>query len=241
MKALILAAGQGSRLRAVSPSKPLATVAGRPLIAHVVDRARQGGVTDFTIVTGHEAEALEHFLAALASELDVPIACVRADPKCANGHSVIAGAARIDGDYLLMMSDHLVDPSIVRLMAGSELAGADLCLAVDRACDGPLIDLEDATRVERDAEGRIVRIGKLIEPFDAIDTGVFRTGPALVEAIRADIGAGGSGSLSAGVQLLADARSAVTLDVTGRFWLDVDDPHTLELAKRWLGGTASQR
>jgi len=241
MNCLILAAGQGSRLRAVSSSKPLTPVAGRPLIAHVVDRARQGGVTAFTIVTGYEAERVEACVAELGRETGVPIACVRtADPLLANGHSVLAGAARIDGDYLLLMSDHLVDPAIVRAMVEAPAGEAALCLAVDRDFANPLIDLEDATRVETDAGGRIVRIAKLIEPFDAVDTGVFRATPALAEAIRADIAAGGLGSLSAGVQRLADEKRAVTLDVTGLFWLDVDDPRSLELAGLALGGTAPQ-
>jgi choline kinase len=126
-------------------------------------------------------------------------------------------------------------------MVEAPLGEAALCLAVDRDFANPLIDLEDATRVESDASGRIVRIGKLIEPFDAIDTGVFRATPDLAEAIRADIKGGGTGSLSAGVQRLADEKRAVTLHVTGLFWLDVDDPRALELAERWLGKAVSQR
>ena len=242
MNCLILAAGQGSRLRAVSSSKPLTPIAGRPLIAHVVDRARQGGASAFTIVTGHEADRVEACLAGLGRDMQVPIACVRtADPLLANGHSVLAGAAHIGGDYLLLMSDHLVDPAIVRAVVEAPLGAAALCLAVDRDLANPLIDLDDATRVESDARGRIVRIAKLIEPFDAVDTGVFRATPALAEAIRADVEAGGPGSLSAGVQRLADQRRAVTVAVTGRFWLDVDDPDALELAELALGKAAAQR
>ena len=71
MNGLIIAAGRGRRLSALSSSKPLTPVAGRPLIGHVVDRARQGGVTAFTVVTGHEAERVETFLAGLASTVDI--------------------------------------------------------------------------------------------------------------------------------------------------------------------------
>ena len=59
MNCLILAAGHGSRLREVSESKPLTPVAGKPLIAHVIDAARAAGATDFTVVTGHKAERVE--------------------------------------------------------------------------------------------------------------------------------------------------------------------------------------
>jgi choline kinase len=151
-----------------------------------------------------------------------------ADWDLPNGHSVLAGAARIAGDYLLTMSDHLFDPAIVRALIDSPAAA--LTLAVDRDLAGPLLDMDDATKVETDQSGAIVRIGKTLARFDAIDTGLFRATPALAEAI----GAGG-GSLSEGVQRLADEGRAMTLDVTGRFWLDVDDPAALAKAEAALG------
>jgi len=224
MDCLIIAAGHGSRLRAVSPSKPLTPVAGVPLIERVIRAAAEGGATRFFVATGHEAARLEAFLATLP----FPIEPVRvADWDLPNGHSVVAGAARIPGDYLLMMSDHLFDPAIVAALIAAPQA--PLILAVDRDLTDPLLDMDDATKVETGPGGVIVRIGKLLEHFDAIDTGLFRATPLLAEAI----GRGG-GSLSEGVQRLADKGEAVVLDVTGQFWLDVDDPATLAKAETML-------
>ena len=42
-KCLVIAAGQGARLRSVAPSKPLASLVGTPLIERVIDNARRGG------------------------------------------------------------------------------------------------------------------------------------------------------------------------------------------------------
>lgn len=225
MNCLIIAAGHGSRLRGIFPSKPLAPVAGKPLIEHVIAAAAQGGASRFVVATGHEAERVEAFLAGLTGHW---IETVRvADWDLPNGHSVLAGAAAIEGDYLLMMTDHLFDPEIVRRLA--EAPPAPLTLAIDRDLANPLVDMDDATRVETEAGGAIVRIGKSLERFDAIDTGLFRATPALAEAI----GAGG-GSLSEGVQRLADQGLARTLDVTGLRWLDVDDPDALAKAEAML-------
>jgi 1L-myo-inositol 1-phosphate cytidylyltransferase len=225
MHCLIIAAGHGSRLREVSPSKPLTLVAGMPLIERVIRAAAAGGASIFTVVTGHEAARVEAFLATLA---DLSVEAVRvADWDLPNGHSVLAGAERIGGDYLLTMADHLFDPAI----AGALIAApaAPLTLAVDRDLANPLLDMDDATKVETGADGAIVRIGKVLTRFDAVDTGLFRATPALAEAI----GAGG-GSLSEGVQRLADRGQARILDVTGRFWLDVDDPAALAKAEGLL-------
>ena len=224
MNCLIIAAGHGSRLRDVSPSKPLTPVAGIALIERVIRSAAEGGATAFTVVTGYEAEQVEAFLATLAG---FRIQTVRvADWDLPNGHSVAAGAAHIDGDYLLAMADHLFDPAIARRLI--EAPPASLTLAVDRDLANPLLDMDDATKVETGPDGAIRAIGKALARFDAIDTGLFRATPALAEALD------GGGSLSAGVQRLADRGAARTLDATGLFWLDVDDPAALAKAEAHL-------
>jgi choline kinase len=234
MNCLIIAAGHGSRLRDISPSKPLTPVAGVPLIEHVVRAAAAGGATGFTMVTGHEAARLEAFLADLAERLGLPMNPVRiADWDRPNGHSVLAGAAAIAGDYLLTMSDHLFDPAIVRLLLGAP--AAVLTLAVDRDLANPLLDMDDATKVALGADGAIKRIGKTLEHFDAIDTGLFRATPALAEAIRAAVAEGEAGSLSDGVQRLADRGQAMTVEIHGARWLDVDDAAALAKAETLVG------
>ena len=230
MHALIVAAGAGSRLRSLADSKPLAPVAGRPLIEHVVRSAAEGGATGFTIVTGYRAEPLESYLADLGGALGLPVRTVRnPDWERPNGLSVVAAADMLTGEFLLMMSDHLFDPAIVRALLAAP--AAPLTLAIDRVSQSPLIDLDDATRVKLGEGGRIARIGKSVEPYDAIDTGLFRTGPELVAAIRDSVAAGAQGSLSEGVQSLADRGLAATVDVSGSWWLDVDDPRAFALAE----------
>jgi 1L-myo-inositol 1-phosphate cytidylyltransferase len=224
MNCLIIAAGEGSRLRSLSSSKPLAPVAGKPLIQHVIEAAATGGAGAFTVVTGHEAARVEAFLATLPYSIET----VRlADWSRPNGHSVLAGAEAIGREHLLAMCDHLFEPAIVsRLLEG---APAPLTLAVDRDLHNPSLDMDDATKVATDQAGNIVRIGKALDRFDAIDTGLFRAGPELAEALR------GVDSLSEGVQRLADGGRARTIDVTGLRWLDVDDPKALAEAERLYG------
>lgn len=222
MDCLIIAAGLGSRLSDVSSSKPLAQVAGVALIEHVIRAAAAGGATAFTVVTGHEAARVEAFLAGLSG---FPIRTVRvADWTLPNGHSVLAGAETIVGDYLLTMADHLFDPAIVRRLIAAPAAA--LTLAIDRDLASPLLDMDDATKVETGPGGAIVRLGKTLDRYDAIDTGLFRATPALAEALR------GGGSLSEGVQRLADQGRAATIDVTGARWIDIDDARGLELAEK---------
>jgi choline kinase len=224
MKCLIIAAGQGTRLRSIAPSKPLARVAGLPLIEHVVRRAAAGGASGFVVVTGYEAAPLEHFLADLGERGGFSIETVRnEDWARPNGHSVLAAEPRLKGEFILLMSDHLFDPAVLRDMIAADRGGAALTLAADFAIGNPLLDLDDATKIEVGEGGRILAIGKTLPAYDAVDTGIFIAGPPLIEALRASVAAGGAGSLSEGVQALADTGRAFVHDCGGRWWLDVDD------------------
>jgi choline kinase len=150
----------------------------------------------------------------------------------------LAGSAAIEGDYLLLMSDHLLDPAIVRRLLGEAPADAAVTLAVDPDPAGPFIDLDDATKVELGDGGRIRRIGKTLDRFDAIDTGAFLATPALAEAIREAIAAGGGGSLSEGMQRLADQGRAATVDIGSARWIDTDDLRMLALAEAFVAAEA---
>lgn len=235
MKCVIVAAGQGTRIRSLAASKPLAPVKGMPLIEHVVRGAAAGGATGFVVVTGYEAAGVEAFLGDLAGRTGIAIETVyNPDWQRPNGLSVLAAAPRLVDDFLLLMSDHLFDPQIVTRMLAAPRSNGMLILASDYGIDNPLIDLDDATKVATDGSGRILRIGKTLPAYDAIDTGIFLASPALLTAIGDAIEAGGSGSLSEGVQRLADAGHALTMDIGKLWWLDVDDAPAHALAERSL-------
>ena len=237
MNCLILAAGLGTRLRGISESKPLTPIGGIPLIEHVIRRAAAGGATRFLVVTGYQADRVEAFLAELQGRIDLPIGWERTDDWTRpNGYSVLAGADVLGGDYLLSMSDHLFDPQIVTLLLGCP--GADVTLAVDRHLTGPLLDVEDATKVDVAPDGRIKAIGKALASYNAIDTGLFLARPSLAEAIRADVAAGGHGSLSGGMQRLAGAGLASTVDIGAARWIDVDSPEMRALAEAFVADAA---
>lgn len=232
MDALIIAAGYGSRLRDISDSKPLTPVAGMPLLELGVRQARAAGVARVVVATGHEAERLEAAFPALAARCGVEIVAARVDDwSKPNGWSVMAGAAQIHGNYLLMMSDHIFGSGILDRLARQGGSDRGVTLAIDRRTVSPLVDPDDATWVETDARGFIRAIGKTLSRYDAVDCGAFLATPELSDAIRAAIANGKAGSLSEGMQMLADAGRAATMDVGNAWWLDVDDPHAHALAE----------
>ena len=233
MNALILAAGYGSRIAALGAPKPLVPVAGVSLLEWSVRQAALAGITHAVVVTGHRGDEIESRLPGIAYRCGISLeACRVADWSRPNGHSVLAGAAQIDGNYLLMMADHMFAAGLLQVLARDMGRSTGASLAVDRNVTGPLIDPDDATWVRCRASGRIARIGKHLTRYDAVDCGAFIATPDLARAITEVIGEGAAGSLSEGMQRLADRGTADTVDVTGHWWIDVDDPRMHQLAER---------
>lgn len=233
--AIILAAGYGSRLAELSSSKPLARVCGLSLIEIAVQQAAAADVRRVVVVTGHEADRVEQALPAIASRAGVAVEARRVeDWSKPNGYSVIAGARGLDGPFLLMMADHIFGDGFLMQLAQRELGEMGAVLAID-APDNPLVDPDDATWVKRRGDGSIAQIGKQIEDFDAVDCGAFLASQGLVRAIELAIAKGKAGSLSDGMQELADQHRAGALDLSGNWWIDVDDPRAHALAEAQIG------
>lgn len=222
--AVVLAAGAGSRLRAVAPVKPLVPVAGRPLVLHVIGALRAAGIGQVAVVAGHAAAEVA---AAVAHLPDVATVANPAWDRAPNGVSVLAARAHIREGTLLVMGDHLVSPQLLQRLVDTGPVHDGVALAVDRRLGHPAVDEADVTRV-RTRQERIVDLGKDLRVYDAHDTGAFLVGPALVAAL----GQLDSPSLSDGVRLLARAGRAVARDIGDAFWLDIDDPRALALAER---------
>lgn len=230
--AIILAAGEGSRLRAAAPLKPLCTIAGKSLLARAIDGLAEAGLTRVVIVLGYGADDMETYIAGRSWPLLVQTT-YNADYRRPNGTSVLAAEPLIGiAETLLVMCDHLVEPALYRRVAEAGASGAAL-LAVDRRIDSEWVDLSDVTRVRSD-HGRIVEIGKNLPDFDSFDTGVFAIGPLLFDALRQLE----YPSLTEGMRCLAKQGSARTLECGELAWIDVDDESALAKAECWLRGSA---
>jgi 1L-myo-inositol 1-phosphate cytidylyltransferase len=233
MNGLIIAAGTGGRLREKGPSKPLIPLKGAPLLEHVIARARSAGVERFYVVSGYRGEEVRASLDRLSARAGIPIVHIVNDAwERANGVSVLRARPHLDEPFLLTMCDHLVDPDILRGLMGSAPEPDTVKLAVDFNIAGSINNLDDVTRVKC-SEGRIEQIGKVIRDFNAIDTGVFLCTPILFDALEASQSEGDD-SLSGAMGVLARWGKALTFDIEGRLWLDVDDPPTFHKAEELL-------
>jgi len=225
MKCLIIAAGRGRRLRKKGQCKPLIPLFGIALIERTILSAIEAGADDFYVVTGHHHKRVEAFLGRLSRRLDIPVHTIFNErwQDTDNGISVLSAAEALHEPFLLLMTDHLFDPTIARDLIQADNFDDGLSLAVDSQLDNPLVDMEDVTRVLV-RQGGIDAIGKDLTDFNAYDTGIFLCTPAIFDALKQASSATGNASLSGGVQRIAAKGAARAFDVGGRFWIDVDDP-----------------
>jgi 1L-myo-inositol 1-phosphate cytidylyltransferase len=233
MKLLIVAAGQGTRLRDKGEIKPLIRIKGTPLIERVITTARSAGVDGFLVVSGYRGQDLRDALDEFARREGLSIThIVNDDWERANGVSVYKAREHLREPFLLAMCDHLVDPEIIRSLLREPVVPGTVTLCVDSYVDNPLHDPTDVTRV-LGRDGRIVNIGKVIKDYNAIDTGIFLCTPAIFAALE-ESSAAGDDSISGAMRTLAASGLARTLDVQGRVWVDVDDPRAFAHAERLI-------
>ncbi|QSW98252.1 bifunctional sugar-1-phosphate nucleotidylyltransferase/acetyltransferase [Haloterrigena alkaliphila] len=113
MKAVVLAAGQGTRIRPLSDSvpKPMLPVADRPLVAHTIDAAIDAGADEIVLVIGYEGETVRDYFGD--EYRGTPISYAVQTEQAGTAHAVATARDHIDGPFAVLNGDNLYDPAAV--------------------------------------------------------------------------------------------------------------------------------
>jgi 1L-myo-inositol 1-phosphate cytidylyltransferase len=223
---LILAAGNGNRIASLSGGspKPLVPLFGAPLLEHIVLSAQAAGIEKFVIVVGYRADAFRAWLAERRFE-NISITIVEnPDYQKPNGVSALAAKGSLRNPFLLLMADHIFEPSTARRLLRQPLGDDEVILGVDYKIER-IFDLDDATKVKVEM-GSIVDIGKDLDHYNALDTGMFLCGPSVFASLEAAQKSGNS-SLSDGMRKLCEECKLKAFDIGDGHWQDVDTPEAL--------------
>ncbi len=234
-RAVILAAGFGSRLDDGRPvPKPLREVSGVPLIIRILRALEKGGVREIAVVIGHLGDELKSGLSRYEHQASLSF-FPNDEYEKPNGTSALKARDFVVGPTLLLMSDHLWSPELLSTVVSCPVGERESVLGVDYQIDA-CFDLEDATKVQVQGD-RITAIGKELDDYNALDTGVFVITPAFIEALDALNGRAGC-SLSQGVARLAADGRMKAADVGNATWIDVDTPEAHAEAERLIATSA---
>lgn len=121
MQAIILAAGEGSRMRPLTSKRPkvMLPVCGKPILEQIVLLAKQAGAERFTFVVGYGADAVRsHF--GDGSDLGVRIDYAVQDQQLGTGHALLAAEARAEDRFMVLNGDVLPDAESLTSMTSIE-------------------------------------------------------------------------------------------------------------------------
>ncbi len=241
MKALIIAAGEGSRLGSLTKDepKPLVRLLGLSLVERVILTAKEVGIDEFIIVIGYLGKKIKEKLED-GNRYGVKITYVEnTEWERGNGVSVLKAKESLKENFVLLMSDHIFDTRILKELISYDLKDS-VVLVVDKR-----EPLPGDTRV-LEKKGKIVKIGKNIEKANCIDTGLFLCSPKIFSYVQETVKEGRE-EFADSIAQAAKNRDAKIFDIAQiedyvpnmrkhikPFWIYIDTKHDLVKARKLL-------
>lgn len=242
MKAVILAAGKGTRMKELTNElpKPMLRVAGRPILEHIVAGIRAAGVKEIFIVTGYRAETIENYFGD-GAKWDAHISYGRQLVQDGTGKAPelakdFLGAA----PFILTYGDILVKPEtyaqmihrfnegyfsgVITVTPGEDVTKGGLNFFDEKFCLSKLVEKPAPAQIEE-----LRRSGWLKPGAPAwYNAGIYIFKPSLFEfTAKLEKSPRGEYELTdAIIALIATKHVLAGLEIKGR-WVDVRDPEVL--------------
>ena len=242
MKAIILAAGKGTRMRELTNEvpKPMLKVQGKPILDHIIAGLAAAGVREIFLVTGFKAEVIENYFGD-GSKWKLRIAYGRQLVQDGTGKAPELAKEFIGtSPFFLSYGDILVDPSTYQKMVhrynegyfsgvltvtGSEdPTKGGLVFFDEKFCLKRLVEKPSAAQIEE------LRRDGWLKPGDTAwyNAGIYIFRPSLFEyTATLQKSPRGEYELTDAISALAAAHHTLAgLEIAGR-WVDVRDPEVL--------------
>ena len=238
-KAIILSAGQGSRLGHLVDDRPkcLIDFSGRTLLDRQLDTLAANGVEEAVVVTGFHDELVEQAITKRSGGPKVRTVFNPFYKVADNTGSLFMAREELSGDCLVWNGDTLVSPALMRRVVENDRSG--ICVTIDRKESYD----DDDMKVVEDG-GRLKAIGKRLPGgvnAESIGLLAFRGGgaerfrEAIEQAMRTPEGT--TIWYLRVINQLAQGSDVWTLDISGEEWGEVDFPPDVEAAReltaRW--------
>ena len=242
MKAVILAAGKGTRMKELTKElpKPMLEVEGKPILQHIVEGVAAAGVAEICVITGWQAETIEDYFGD-GSKFGVRIEYARQIVQDGTGKAPELAKAFVgDDDFLLTYGDILVRPETYAAMCGKfGEGGHDALLTVTGSEDvtqGGLMFFDESfalTRlVEKPSAEQVATLKEegWLKPGEPVwyNAGIYIFRPGLFDfTAKLEKSPRGEYELTDALSAMIESgRKIAGLEIAGR-WVDVRDPEVL--------------
>ena len=247
MKAVILAAGKGTRMQELTNElpKPMLPVQGRPILEHILEGLRSVGIREFCIVIGWKREAIEAYFGD-GSRWGVSIRFVEQQVQDGTGKAPELAKDFVGTEpFLLTYGDILVKPEtyaqMLRRFGGGDFAGLLTVTAGEDVTKGGINFFDDQfclrKLVEKPTPAQLdeLRAAGWLQPGDPVwyNAGIYLFQPVVFEfTARLQKSPRNEYELTDAIIALAAAGHRIAgLKIEGR-WVDVRDPGVLAALER---------
>jgi choline kinase len=232
MKAVVIAAGFGSRLRPHTENHPKAMVRleDRELILRVMDFLDGADFSERIVVTGYRSEVLTAFLKERRPDV---VVLNNPDFHLGSVKTLEKALPRLDEDFLLLNTDHVYPRRMLRHIMKNRNG-------ITAVCDYDRRLGDDDMKVKLDGRKRIKSISKTLKTFDGGYIGMTWCDRASLDAYKKATATtlercGESANVEAILATLASEGVPIeTCDTTGIGWLEIDDQNDLNRAAQVL-------
>jgi mannose-1-phosphate guanylyltransferase / phosphomannomutase len=186
MKAVVMAGGEGTRLRPLTSNqpKPMVSIVGKPCMEHILELLRTHGMTDVIVTVAFLPQAIRSYFGE-GDTLGMSVGYSVEESPLGTAGSVKLAAKQLDETFLVISGDALCDLDLTRLVDFHKEHGAAVTIGL-KSVDNPL----EFGIVVTDEEGRIERFlekpswGQVFS--DTINTGIYVLEPEVLRHVPTD-------------------------------------------------------
>ena len=230
MQAVVLAAGEGTRMRPLTANtpKPMLPVADRPLVAHTADTALEAGADELIFVVGYEADAVRAYFGD--SYGGVPVEFAVQEEQLGTADAVDAASEYLDGPFAVLNGDNLYDEASL-----TELFDAAPSIAAYRVPDPSNYGV-----LSTDGD----RVTAIVEkpadpPTELANAGAYTFPAEAREWLDVELSERGEREITDVLTQVIEAYDVTAVEVDR--WLDVGRPWELLAANEWKLGAQDRR
>jgi len=237
MKAVVLAAGEGTRLRPLTEDKPkgMVEVDGKPLITHCFDQLIEHDVDEFVVVVGYRKEdIISHY----DDEYEgVPITYTHQREQNGLAHALLTVEEHIDDDFMLMLGDNVFDANLADVVNRQKEDRADAAFLVEE------VPYDEASRYgvcDTNDYGEITDVIEKPEepPTNLVMTGFYTFSPAIFHACHlVQPSNRGEYEISEAIDLLIQSGRTIDAIRMDGWRVDVGYPEDRDKAEELLQGS----
>lgn len=181
MKAVVLAAGEGTRLRPLTEDKPkaLVEVDGRPILTHCFDQLAELGADEFIVVVGYlKQQIINHYNEEYRG---IPITYTHQRERDGLAHALLTAEEHVNDDFLLMLGDNVFQANLGDVVRRQREQRTDAAFLMEE------VPQNQASRYGVCATNEYGEITNVVEkpedpPSNLVMTGFYAFSPAIFHA-----------------------------------------------------------